>query len=535
MNECYRAYSSWIDENKNPYLSNLFIPKTHEAVELLSAFLIGNNQTISAEPEGNGDEVKACFAEKLLDFQWRKTLSARHEVLIWVKQAATFGNGIMKLGWNYEKNSPFMHCVNLPDIYMDYYQKDIDGGCPVIHRIVEVRKKVIENEIYNDNKNLLSVAKTGSEEDNGTNFASYDGSGNSAESSDKVELLEMWTNESVVTIGETGMGWKILRNDENPYGFIPFEKVRFKTSPLPNRAYDTGAIEPTLKLQMAFNDMANEVFDNVSLINNKQWIKKRGSNINPMDMVRRPGGVITVDNIETDLKSEEVGDIKASAFEMLKILDNEFQQASMVVNLLKGIPSGDTATEASIGQQNVQTLLDMIDGNVKEALSKLGEKLLKLNIDNSEENYDIKVFEDDERVVYANFSADEIDGKFDVKIIPDRQNIYSRVVQQKQLTDIIALLSRDEITKQKYPNLMEKVYKKWFENAGFSDLSYFFSDIKPEDPMLMAQVNGEMGGGAGGANMNDFAGGKAPRTEEGLNPNEVNGDNSSPVMSNFKI
>ena len=97
--ESFKMYMSWVDKALNPFLSNLFIPKTHEAVELLAAFLIGTNQNISATPEdGSSDTIKARVAGKWLDFLWRKVIKARLKILVWIKQGIIFGNGVMKFG-----------------------------------------------------------------------------------------------------------------------------------------------------------------------------------------------------------------------------------------------------------------------------------------------------------------------------------------------------------------------------------------------------------------------------------------------------
>ena len=103
--ECWKLYNSVIDATRNPFLANLFIPKVHEAVELLAAFLVGTTQTISAEGEGIGDAQKARMAEKFLDWQWRKPLKARDKVITCTKQTILFGDGIMKIGEDTEEKA----------------------------------------------------------------------------------------------------------------------------------------------------------------------------------------------------------------------------------------------------------------------------------------------------------------------------------------------------------------------------------------------------------------------------------------------
>ena len=478
----YKAYMS-VPETDNPFLANLFIPKTHEAVELLAAFLVGPNQSISASPEGTEDTAKAIVAEKLLEFQWRKVLKAREKIITWVKQGIIFGNGIMKVGW--EDGNPWIEPISLPDIYFDYYQRDIQDSEMVIHRIVKSIDEVKKDKKYNSNRR--KVVAEAEEEEKDTKFNAYD-TATSATDNTKVEILEVWTKEEVITTAPTGAGYTILRREKNPYDFVPFIKLRFKNNPLPNRAYDIGAIAPTINIQKAFNDTINEFFDNATLINNKMWIKRRGAAINPMDLRRRPGGVITVDDIERDLKPDEVSDIKPSLLKLLEVLDTEFQQASLVINILKGVPGAKFATEVAAGQANVQQMLDIIDGNIKDALSELGQMVLEMDLKNIKETQSIKVLDNEEEWGWIEIEPKDFSGKFDVEVKPNRNIFGSKAVKQKQLLDFLGIISADEQITARYPNLKMKIYKKWLEEAGFSDAAYFFEENSRETPSQTAEL-----------------------------------------------
>ena len=224
-------------------------------------------------------------------------------------------------------------------------------------------------------------------------------------------------------------------------------------------------------------------------------------------MVRRAGQIIEVDDIDRDIKSEEVSDIKPSAIEGLRMLDNEFQQASMVVSLLKGVPDSDTATEAVIGQQNVQSLIGLIDANIKEALSELG--LMILNIATQHEGKTervVRMLDNDNNVELAKFKVSEIKGKYDVEVTAERPNLISAPVKQKQLLDLYAIVSKDLALQQQFPSLKEKIIKKWLEEGGDSDPEYFFEGDEPQAQPMVAQ-----GGGI-----------PTPQRSEGLTPQRIN-------------
>lgn len=509
--ESYKMYTSWTDRVLNPYLSNLFIPKTHEAVELLSAFLIGSNQSISASPEnGEGNVRKAMVAGKWLDYLWRKVLKARLKILIFIKAGIVFGNGVMNFGYDSKTKKPWMGNCAIEDVYFDYFESNIQESEYLIY---EVRRS--KDEVKNDSKydlkdgdgNLIrdNVIVGGNAMDNPATalFNTFDRSLNRSECIGKVLVMEVWCLgynggvQRIKTLLPTTQGWRIARDSANPNTykngdqFRPFVKLRFKTSPVPNRAYDTGAVWPTVKIQKAFNDLTNEYFDNVVLVNNAMWIKRRGARINPMELVRRPGGVITVKDINQDLKQEQVADVKSSIIEMLNRLDREFQEASMVVNLLKGMSQSDTATGDAIAQDNIQTLLDMIDQNVVDVLSEAGQMILAISISHNDGALQtIELYDNEKETGSLSFDPKNIDGMHDIKIVPDRNSNTNKAVLTKQLLDFLKLIGPDQAINAKYPNLREKVYKYWLDKQGIGDVDYFFEEAPASESPADNKIEG---------------------------------------------
>lgn len=514
----WKMYISWIDETQSPFLSNLFIPKTNAAIELLVAFLAGKNQTISASPEGKDDVNKALMVEKLLDFQWRKEINGRIKVSQWIKQAAIFGNGIIKCGWDADAKKPFLNVVNLPDVFMDYYTANIQET-PVFHRIIKMKDDVVADERYDKAiaKRLIEAGAE-KEEQEETKFSAYDNTSLSTGGNAKTEKVELWEywpadNKRIITLGLTDKGWEKLRDEENEYKdddgnyFKPFVKIHCKKNPLPNRAYDFGIVEAVEKIQKAFNDCVNEYFDNVTLINNATWIKRRGATITG-DLNRRTGGIVEVDDINQDIRADRPPEITGSMINMIKLLDNEFQQGSMIVNLLKAVPNNTTATEAALGQQNVQTLLDHISDNIEDGMSELGNMLVWLNL-----KYQTKIktiLEKENEMVFLEIETDKIRGKYDIRVTADRQNAESRAVQQKQMLDLLALVGKSPMMAQKYPDLPEKIIKRWLEKTGMGDVDWFFEQSAPA-PMMPGMP---MAGGAPGM--------PTPSRAEGLTPPNIN-------------
>jgi hypothetical protein len=494
--ESYKMYMSWVDKVVAPFVSNLFIPKTHEAVELLAAFLIGNNQSITAAPEeGSTNTMKAKVAGKYLEFLWRKTLKARLKILVWIKQAIVFGNGVMKFGWDPVAKQPWMNITAIEDVYFDYFEPDIQKSEYVIHEIRRDKVDVVNDTKYNalDHEGKLireQVVEGGQAMTNTAEalFDTYDGSFKRSENKGKVLVMEVWTKkdgekpQKIITLLPTSIGWRIARKADNPnkwkdgVQFRPFSKVRFKLSPLPNRAYDTGMVWPTVGIQKSFNDLTNEYFDAVAVLGSPTWLKRRGARINPQELIRRPGNVITVSDINKDLKREPVGDVPSSLIEMLNRLDREFQEASMIVNLLKGMSQSDTATGDAIAQQNVQTLLSMIDQNIAEALSEAGQMVLAIALNNKEGKISVKMFETQDEIATMEADPADINGMHDVRIAPDRDTGISKAVINKGLRELLAVVGIDAALMGKYPTLKEKLIKRIIENEGVGDADAFFEE-----------------------------------------------------------
>ncbi len=489
--ECFKMYMSWVDRVINPFLSNLFIPKTHEAVELLAAFMIGSNQTISATPEkGAENTMKAQVAGKYLDYLWRKVLKARIKTLVWIKQGIVFGNGIMKVGYDPVAKKPWMAVCAIEDVYFDYYVPDMQDSEYIFHEIRRDPSDVKDDLKYDlkDENGVFMREQCivgGESFVNEALFSTFDASFNRSENRGKVLVVEAWckNKNKLKTLLPTKNGWRIARNSENPNkyhngdNFRPFGKLRFKTSALPNRAYDTGGVWPTVGIQKSFNDLMREYFDSVVMVNAPMWVKRRGARINPMELVRRPGGVITVGDINKDLKTDQIGDVKQSMIEMLNRLDREFQSASMISGLLQQF--SDTATGDSLEQAPLQALRDMINQNIVDALSEIGQMVLAISLQNSTGKETVVMWENEKETASLEFDPSEIDGMHDVLIIPDRKELTNSASQAKAMTNFLGLIANDLGIQQQYPSLKTKVYKRFLENDGVNDADYFFQEENP--------------------------------------------------------
>jgi len=494
---CWKYYIGSTQDRAYPWLNNVFVPKTHQSVELLTSFLVAKDPTLRARPQMIDDISKVPLVQKLLTFQWRKQMKMREKVITWVKSSILFGTGIMKVYWKTDVRNvggedriiyddPECQNVNLLDFYIDPFAPSISEAHSVIQRIIANREDVENNENYNKNKhNLVNYSDKSSNEDS-SNLDYYD-TDQAGESISKVELFERWTKENVITYGNTTNGTKILRKMPNPYGFIPFVAIRLKKSPLPNRFYGIGIIEPGLKLQFSLNSLVNQLMDNIQLIMNKMFKVKRDANINPRQLVSKPGGKIEVDELD-DIDELSVSDIKSSAFGLYTLFDSEFQQGTGIPNILKSVPGAEFATEAALMQRNASTLLSIFQGNIEGAIAELGQMILRLDIDNIQDSRSVAIFKEQPKGVNATgqeiefepyeieeFNPEDIRGVFDIEVVADSTISQDIVTLRKQLMDIYALVAKDPESGINRPKLLKTIFKL----TGVPEIDDLFEQPSP--------------------------------------------------------
>lgn len=132
----------------------------------------------------------------------------------------------------------------------------------------------------------------------------------------------------------------------NPYwhGKLPFVMTGF--DPLPNEIYSLSAVDVIADLQDELNTHRNQRIDNVSLILNKMWMKRRTAEIPDSELVSRPHGIIEVESLD-DLKAVEFEDVTTSAYQEEAIIKSDMENAIGTPPVVRGTSGNakETATE----------------------------------------------------------------------------------------------------------------------------------------------------------------------------------------------
>lgn len=83
----------------------------------------------------------------------------------------------------------------------------------------------------------------------------------------------------------------------------------------------------TASLQQQVNDLANQRFDNVSLVLNRRYYVKRGQGVDIKALQRNvPGGVVLTNNIDQDVRSESPPDVTSSSYAEQDRLNADFDE-----------------------------------------------------------------------------------------------------------------------------------------------------------------------------------------------------------------
>jgi hypothetical protein len=104
-------------------------------------------------------------------------------------------------------------------------------------------------------------------------------------------------------------------------------------------------------LQEELNTIVNQRIDNISMIINCMWMKKRGALIDESQLVSRPGGVVDVDSMD-DIHQLIFNDVTAPAWAHQQDIVRQMEDTVGSPAIVQGIDSGNSQTATEITSQN---------------------------------------------------------------------------------------------------------------------------------------------------------------------------------------
>lgn len=473
----YKMYRSHLEEANYPWQSTLWIPYSFSTIETLAPRMVSNKPQIDIMPREPGDVAYAKVMADLVDFQWDQ-MEMQVKLPDIVKSMLLYGTAIVKIGWLTEKETkeveedvdesfpelgkvkvkqevteydgPTVELVDLYDFFVDPKAVDMDSARWVIHRTYKTLKdlKELQRQGVYKNINLIERKAKVVESDNqkSERYSTLGASiptDNVNEENEKVELLEYWEDNKVITLANRKV---VIRDDKNPFkhGKKPF--VRIVDQSVPHEFYGIGELEPIESLQYELNNRRNQRMDNVTLALNRMWKIKNGANVDEDELVSDAGGVIHTDDMN-GVEEVLMPDVTSSSYQEETIIKGDIQQTTGVSDFTRGVGSdslgNDTATGISLIQEAGSSRFRLKIQNLEEmGIKKIGQMLVSMNEQFIDEEKVIRIV-GNEGIRFMSLRPEDLKGNFDVVVQAGSTMIVNEAVRRKQVMEMYQVFSQD--------------------------------------------------------------------------------------------
>lgn len=476
--------------------SKIYNPYSWANVETVVPRMVAQRPSVIYKPREPQDETASEIHTSLFEYWWDKD-HAFEKTVSWIKNALTYGTGVVKLYWKTTKKNvisyeydvngkplldengefvtrtdevvdfddPCLEVVNLYDFFVDPDATDIQGAQWVIHRYWKTLSELEEAGYYKNLKKLkrlISKVEKSVEERERHELA-FGYMGEQDETVEKIEILEMWDESgiSVMAGGEV-----VIREQSNPFwhGQKPF--IALKDSIVSHEFYGKGEIEPVIKLQHALNTIQNQIIDNRTQVLMNMW-KVTGENVDESELIYRPNGVVHLSTEFEKVDPIVPPDLTGNAQKDLSLIKSDIQQALGIYDYTKGADSGTnkTATGISLVQEAANARFAHKIQLLEEAIKELGSMVLAL----------YQQFITDEKVLrivgekgeeFVRVLPAEISGDYDCE--PEAGST-TPIDKQKEREDIMNLYA--VFSQEPYENLKLELKRKILEKFGMENLS----------------------------------------------------------------
>jgi hypothetical protein len=139
----------------------------------------------------------------------------------------------------------------------------------------------------------------------------------------KLEVLEYWTNESVICVVQRK---ELIRNEKNPFGCIPFVSAFWDD--IPGCFYAFGIPRRIGGVQVHIQGLRNLRLDDIHLNLQNVWLCKIGTQIAAQPIKAYPGAVWKVDDPKTDLVPLIKQQVMAEAYREEEVLISDAERTT---------------------------------------------------------------------------------------------------------------------------------------------------------------------------------------------------------------
>lgn len=447
FDEIYEAYVGELADNKDQSKSQEKIMKLRTEVSYIVPSIFSGQPELEVNPIGEEDKDIAHVGEKIVNYRLSNIPQAYEKIEAWVKQSVVFGTSVMKVLWNIElednedgtkgvsKDEPDLEVMNIKDCFYNPVLADVESQNSLIFRSVLPISEVKENTIYDFKDETGRLNREKIEQKGNSALTEYDSSRqvavdkfDSTKIADgTVDIYERITCDRIQTIADAKERL-VLRDIENPYGFLPAVKLVHEPNAIPNRFEGYGVGHNTIGYTKLIQKLSNRLQDAVNLGNNPHFLGRKGAGIDKRQLVIRAGGLTEVDGdgpLGEQIQPLAVPDIKNGALTLLQRFDDEHKRASGANDLMQGSASNKTLGQDQIASTYSSNRFELINRRFKQALSDIGRIILTMEIQNiqSIDAPILKIFP---------LEAEVVDGKIEYS----RETVYQMLITARERKDL---------------------------------------------------------------------------------------------------
>lgn len=252
-------------------------------------------------------------------------------------------------------------------------------------------------------------------------------------------------------------------------------------------------------LQDETNEIANQRLDNIKFVLNKKFIVKRGKEADVQGLIRNvPGGVVMMDDPESDVKELNWQDVTASSFEEHKELSSEMDELLGNFNPAAIMMAGDRNPAKSMQMLNGAqgTMTEYLIRTYVETFVQPVLRQLMLLEQHYETDANILAIAGKRAQLFQRFGIDQVTDELLDKELTLTVNIGMGATDPMQKLNkfITAVTAYTNLVSRPVPGLnTQECGKEIFGNAGYADGSRFMTTDNPQVTQLQAQLQQAMG------------------------------------------
>lgn len=470
----WKAYNNRRTKIGYNSIADAFVPETRTIVESLVANIAGAQPTFEYIPVSEEQSRDTKVLSELMAYYW----DANHmgtKSQSWVRDAILYGNGILHVTWDADRNIPCIDNVPLRDFFVDPTATSLEDARFAGFRFLADKEALKSEEVldpetgelvkkYNNLDAVTPSASTGDSPelmDKANKESLMGGSTVGKDNERQIEVLLIYYMEKgkeklveianrcavireidtpyqqdemeqeVEVIGTDGVPMTQTKTIEAISPFFPFALLRNTIDS--SLFFATGDVEVIIDRQETLNDVENLDLDNLHYLNNVMWRIDPAYEDMASEIESTPGIVIPIPRygLEPITKPQITSDLDAKKQE----IKDEMRRATAADEIIQGsqASSRTTATEiAQVSNQAMTRFQTKVANLESEGFAQLGSVLFKM----------AQIFVDQETVVrivgpegvaFKDFDPYEFNGYYEPHVKLD--STVKRIKEERGMKD----------------------------------------------------------------------------------------------------